>query len=173
MAKTVHIAFELPACILPTNQEQQQADTLQTLSWQTLAPQHAGPAKLVLHTLGKNDSFSLQAAPSIKGGRGFGARPNLPLSNCLRTQHGRGEASRSSPGCSQLSMKPHQVMARDIASPVPKSMVSLLCSCLPHLLCCFFLQPPHPLPFEASASFCKQEQSVQNMARSQHCIALR
>lgn len=134
------------------------------------AAAHAGPAKLVLHALGKNDSLSLQAAPIIKAGRGFHACPNLPLSKCLHTQHGRARASRSIPGCSvaQLGVQPLPGH-----SPVPSSVASLLCSCLPCLLCCFFLQPSHPPSLEALASLCKREQSVQSMARGQPHIPLR
>lgn len=75
------------------------------------AAAHAGPAKLVLHTLGKNDSFSFQTAQTIKRGRGFHACPNLPLSKCLHTQHGRAGALRSTPGISvaQLGVQPLQV----------------------------------------------------------------
>lgn len=150
MARTVSRGCQLRACTLPTDQEHHQAHLSQPLSPQALAPPpRAEPAELVLHTLGKNDSFSLQAAPIIKGGRGFHACPNLPLSK-LRQHPARQGRSFEEHSWLLCGSAWHAAPARS-----SNSVASFLCCCLPWILCCFFLQPSHPPSLGALASLCK------------------
>ena len=119
-----------------------------------MAPQHAGPVKLVLHALGKNDSFSLQAAPIIKGGRGFHACPNLPLSKCLQhparqerssKEHSR-PLSRSLAGSARRAAPPGHGWGRCLSFTQLGGLLVVQLPALPFVL----LLPPAPSSF----SFC-------------------